>query len=215
MHLDLCPRRAAGVALLTLSVACAPSVVHEQGVATTASSSEPQRARVLASTIHGDVRFNREERLLVESAAEAWHYFTQGRVRFAVVWDWSSDTYMALAKKPHMIRVPAREDKVELLDAREGGRTRGYVREAEIGIVAERCDELYPVVMHELGHFAGLEHVRLGGSVMHRTSPGGRFTEADGEECVRVGLCDTEDDRGLHELGAKVRAVVIRGTAGR
>jgi hypothetical protein len=170
--------------LLALLVACSSSP----------PSSPPAelaiRPLVVDRTIHGDTRFPVEERILAEFAAEAWRAFSAGRVRFAIVWDYDERTFLELAERPHLVRVSPGLEKVSLLDAHARGRVLGYVDGVEIGIVAERCAEFYPVVLHELGHAAGLLDVDSPGAVMAGAGPGWSFKRADRLECQRVGLCE-------------------------
>lgn len=152
------------------------------------------RPLVVDRTLHGDVRFELLERYLFEAACEQWRRLSHGRIRFAVVWDYDERTYVELAAELHVVRVRAL--RVSGLDARERGQTLAYFDpdRLELGVVAERCPELLPIFLHELGHVAGVGDVEEHGCVMSHADPrvGRRsvFAKADRLACVRAGLCE-------------------------
>lgn len=136
-------------------------------------------------TIHGDTRFEREERLLAEYACESWQRFSAGRIRFAIVWDYDEHRFVDLAEQPHMVRLP-----LYLVPQHGLERVAGRVDGNEIRVAADACPELFPCMLHELGHFAGLDDLDVDGVVMSRRRTGWTFKYADKVECIRVGLCE-------------------------
>lgn len=176
------PAGSIGIAVLAFALAasCRPAPVVEARV-------EDVRVRpiVVDRTIHGDTRFYREERFLAEYACEAWQRFSAGRVRFAIVWDYDEAHFVELAELPHIVRTPQ-----YLAPQRGRERVGGWVDGNEIHVVPDNCPELYPCVLHELGHFAGLEDLGEPGAIMSRRYTGWKFNEADRAECIRVGRCE-------------------------
>lgn len=51
-------------------------------------------------------------------------------------------------------------------------------------------EDFKKVVMHEMGHALGLDHIEAGPSLMNQHATSGTITPADIEECKRVGACD-------------------------
>lgn len=164
-------------ALLALAAA---ACAREADVPISAFSPPELRPLVVDRTIHGDTRFEPLERELAERACLAWGRFSAGRIRLAIVWDYSETNFLAIADEPHMVRMSA---------AASPPRVAGVVLEQEIRIVPGNAPELYPVILHELGHFVGLEHVPSTRAVMAPRNPAWLFTADDRAECQRVGLC--------------------------
>ena len=155
--------------------------------------SSPHHA--LDTTIHGDTRWNREERWIIEIATEDLARETSNRARFVVVWDLTAESNLLAEDVPRIVRVPPHLAAVRDGDAHVGARGGRMLAWTEPGpiihVVAERCAELYPVVLHELGHAAGLEDLPAGErGVMGRERREWKFTAADRRECVRVGRCE-------------------------
>lgn len=153
--------------------------------------------------IHADTRFTQEERWIAEYARRDLVKFTRDRAELGIVWDLDETTLLALKDEPHMLRLLSSDPRVTAVDAelRGRGRARGFqkgpgvVRDYRhpmmIGIVVDRVPELYPVVLHELGHAVGMDELPPGrAGVMCSPNPAWKFTDADREECRRVGLCD-------------------------
>jgi len=140
--------------------------------------------------IHGDDRFKFEERLLIEKACNEVAWRSSGHSVFRMVWDWTDGTFLSLVDRPHMVRVSITDMKVTVLDTHFHGRVLGYVHEKEVGIIVDRCLELYPVVLHELWHLAGLDHTPTPGGLMSEVRASSRWTTADQEWCVTSGMCD-------------------------
>lgn len=99
----------------------------------------------------------------------------------------------AAARWSAVTREPVRIDPggcaVHVVDELGDG---GIVGEYEPGAMVVRRDAFVrSVVMHEMGHGLGLEHVD--GGVMNAV-PWGTMTAADVAECRRVGACATNDE---------------------
>lgn len=151
--------------------------------------------RELALTLHGDTRFTFEERLLAESAAIEVGRFTRGRARFLIAWDSSEENLLELVGSPRLVRSPGMGSAIDLADGFARGRVKAWVDPGPplvIYVAPERCAELYPVLLHELGHAAGLGDLEGVAAVMRRDGPAWMFTRHDHAECVRVGVCGEE-----------------------
>lgn len=162
--------------LLLALAACVPTVADEPAV--------PEMApiRMVDAVIHGDTRFDPLERIIVADSLEAWRRFTDGRARISIVWDFdgSSLDRLALAGEPILSRMPAWVPP---------GNEAGAVDAGIIYVVADKCPSLRACVLHELGHYLGMQHVTFHGAVMAAHNPGDAFTTADRYECALRGLC--------------------------
>lgn len=151
--------------------------------------------RELALTLHGDTRFTFEERLLAEAAAGELARFTHGRARLLLAWDMDAESLLAFASSPRLVRAPGMSTAIDLADGFARGKVKGWVDPGPplvIYVVPERCAELYPVFLHELGHAAGFGDLEGAPAVMRRDGPEWTFTRHDHAECVRVGVCGEE-----------------------
>lgn len=154
--------------------------------------------REVALTLHGDTRFSQEERWIVEAAADAWARFTAGRVRVAIAWD--LDEAAAAGGRARgwarLVRDDGRGRGARLMaQARTGGGDPvvGWVDHGPpvvVHVVADRVPELYPVVLHELGHVAGLPDLEPEARAV-MTPGAGRwaFSAADRAACEAFGVC--------------------------
>lgn len=132
----------------------------------------PEVRRELAIVLHGDTRFRLEERWIAEDAARAWAKFTGGRV-------WAAGAAMAQA---HGSRADRGGDPVSAWTL-EGP-------PVVVNIVPARAAELYPVVLHELGHVAGLPDLEPDArAVMTPGSGRWAFTARDRAACEAAGVC--------------------------
>jgi hypothetical protein len=136
------------------------------------------------ANVHGDARFDADERRDVERAAEAWRRMTRGRVDFRIYWDRGPlhDGYREIVPVSYLD-----------LHGSTGEPACGGVRGGVLMLVRDpyRCRPLYPIVLHELGHFAGIEHhVDRPGAVMHWEGPNAwTLTAADEWLCEKEGVC--------------------------
>lgn len=166
---------------LALGVACAPPRA-------------PEVRRELAVTLHGDTRLTQEERWIVEHACAEWRRFTRGRVRIAVTWDLDEAAVMRALALPRLVRAEPWQAATEMAQAHTQNMdpVAGWTVEGPpvvVHLVMRNAPELYPVVLHELGHVAGLGHVEAVRAVMMPGAQGWTFTAADEAECARVGVC--------------------------
>lgn len=164
----------------------------------------PPNARVEASFwLHADTRFQQEERWIGDAAAKEIVRFTRGRANIAIAWDLDEESFLRLRNEPRMIRMTSFDPRVAAVDAqlRGRGRARGFqkapfaVRDVQlpmtVGIVVDRAPELYPVMLHELGHAVGFDELPADQpGVMNSANPAWKWTRWDWEECHRVGLCE-------------------------
>lgn len=180
---------------LLLLLACGTIPSGTPPEAPTELAVAPPIRRAIDRTLHGDTRWNREERLLWEMGCEELERFTSGRARFVIVWDLSGDAVELLADDaPRVVRVPGYIAPIPWADAHAGGGAQVLAWTEPgpiIHVVAERCAELYPVILHELGHAAGLDDLPEGyRGVMNLERRAWKFSEDDRRECVRVARCE-------------------------
>ncbi len=159
---------------------------------------QPPKVVVDASFwMHGDTRFVPGERASVERALSDWKRFSKGRVNILVAWDLDEARFFDLRDQPRILKVDSFDPRTRAVDASlsNGVVALGFFRPADetvpmtVAIVSDRVQELYPVILHEIGHVVGLDDLQGGGSVMSRLDAVPVFTSADLEECVRVGVC--------------------------
>lgn len=136
---------------------------------------------VVSRTIHGDTRFSKSERALIQSAAAAWGIFTHGRAKLTFVWDLDDESLQDLADRPMIVRS---NKAARVPDC--GGNVDGDV----MRIVPAVCPDTYACTLHEMGHYLGIGHVPYPHSVMSARGQVRQFSSADREACVGVGLCD-------------------------
>jgi hypothetical protein len=119
---------------------------------------EPPRVAMEASRwLHGDTRFTREERWLVELATDAWRKFTRNAVNLAVAWDLDEARFLELRSEPRILRLYSTDARVSAVDGnlRGRGRARGYQHgprgdvPGTVALVVDRLPEFYPAILHE------------------------------------------------------------------
>ena len=152
-------------------------------------------SREVALTLHGDTRLDQPSRWIVEEACAAWRKFTRGHVRIRMAWDLDEEA-SARAETlllPRLVLVAPELAR----HAETGEAVCGYVSGSPpvLHLVDARrdgrCVELYPLVLHELGHVAGLGHVERDGAVMASSGPTAwKFTAADEWLCSEGRLCE-------------------------
>lgn len=156
-----------------------------------------------AFVVHGDTSFKPEERMIVELACERWRRFSGGRINLVMAWDLSpealvdGDRARYLVSQARLLRVEHDDSRAARVQARlhPGEHALGFTTPKGVvppiaGIVADRVAELYPVVLHELGHVAGLPELPAGErGVMSRDVEAWKFTEADWKLCVAEAVC--------------------------
>lgn len=153
--------------------------------------------------MHGDVDFTDVERAAIISATNEWRSFSGGRVDIKVVFDLDFDDESAMQYKqaPVIIRV----DSTMRLGVDPG--TIAFTNSHhQIALIMDRLTSFRPVVMHEMGHAAGLRwpdwcpSTRYGdadcdhspdlNSIMSAVYRGAQsFTPADKAFCRAAGYC--------------------------
>lgn len=157
----------------------------------------PTREVEASAWLHGDTRFNREERLIWEYACDGWRTFSRGKVNFWIRWDLDEETFLDLREQPRVLRLDSTDPRFQAVDfGLRDGRARAFHRPPDgtlpltIAVAADRVPELYPVALHELGHAAGVEDLPRGrAGVMSRTAPAWKFTRADWDACRAASVC--------------------------
>lgn len=159
----------------------------------------PEVRRELAILLHGDTRFRQEERWIAEDAARAWARFTGGRVRVAFAWDLDEAAVEGALLRPRFVRAEPWATGAAMAQAHGSRADRGgdpvsaWTLEGPpvvVNVVPARAAELYPVVLHELGHVAGLPDLEPDARAV-MTPGAGRwaFTARDRAACEAAGVC--------------------------
>lgn len=160
--------------------------------------------REYAATMHADEGFPEDLRTEIDAAAKAWRTFTGGRVWISVVYDLDSldDFRDRLRRNENMVlalfdAMPFTHE----LDTRFRGITLGATLQGRgvstlVFVVLDRIPmaKFRRIVMHELGHVAGLPDLADDGHVMSgrdsaRVPTPSTFTPKDLELCEANGLC--------------------------
>lgn len=175
---------------MRIAVAALAMAALSCGSTTAVPPSVTARPRLQSTFIHGDVRFDAGERALVERALGDLTTFTGGKLRLSVIWDWREDNFELFEPLPHLVKRSPKTPKVQDVDDHTHGRTLAFVDGSEIAIVTERTQPRYAIILHELGHFVGLEHVDATLAVMAPVPTSTTFTSADRAECIRIKLCE-------------------------
>jgi hypothetical protein len=162
------------------------------------------------TVIHGDTRFEREERELAEYAAESWRIFSKGRIDVELVWDLDEPNLVRLRDSARMIRVSAEDPRTKAVETKHrlprNVHAAAWFHPADeylpliIGIVPDAAPELTPVFLHEFGHAAGLDELPAGERGIMSVAYGAwRFSVADYRQCERARLCAGPPPPGLVE----------------
>lgn len=150
-----------------------------------------------------------EEFLSIVQASIEWNEVTNGQVTFDIkrLPDSDIDIHNAII----MINVSTDYPEVILLDARRGLITLGFFNHeaslAYIALVSERINEgrFTQIVLHELGHSLGLEHVDDVdglGTLMYPTIDLGsmHITQTDLKQFCKLYHCDSSKFHGFSEI---------------
>lgn len=151
--------------------------------------------------IHVDTAFTPEERQHIRNAASAWRLFTLGAVNLVTVDD--LDMTSVATDSHRILKVNSKTSKslVDMVDAEHPGYTvlawalieRHPWAARRIYVIEDRVDpeQFHWIVVHEMGHFIGLDDLPTTGDVM---SGVGRFrmewfTPSDLRECQAARVC--------------------------
>lgn len=151
--------------------------------------------------LHGDMDFSQQERQIVSEAVDRWYEFTNGKFLFHIIYDISKYDLDALTKDDIILKVASSFYLVKESEQRSKGRTCGlchrFTNRGNIYMVENRVrnyQTFRTVLMHELGHYIGLDHTE-GPSIMYEyTDQTGDFTKNDA-----LAFCE-EYGCGLNEL---------------
>lgn len=190
--------------LCTLLAACSPSTSIPYD--TTLVKVEGPRPRAADFTFHADADFTATERVAIVAATNEWRTFSSGRVDLRVAFDLDFNSIEALKKykdAPVIIRAESWMSVVQ----DEPGNVIAYTNgKRQIVIIVDRVPSFLPIVMHEMGHAAGLrwpdwcpqsprgeadcDHSPDLNSIMSAAYRGVRsFTDADRAFCRASGHC--------------------------
>jgi UDP-N-acetylglucosamine enolpyruvyl transferase len=153
--------------------------------------------------IHVDVDFTETERAHIRNALTAWSLFTMGRVTLRAEEDLDFNQEEAFQPSHRIVKVFSHGTAlVDMVDAQHPGyKTLAFTMvnpknawaPRAIYVVADRFteDRLHWIVVHELGHFLGLDDLDEMGSVMSGVGrfTGTWFTPSDLRECQAALVC--------------------------
>ena len=154
-----------------------------------------------AAFIHVDTTFTAEERAHIRNAATAWRLFTLGEAKLVTVDD--LDMASVTEDSHRILKVNSKTSKslVDMVDAEHPGYTvlawasiaKHPWTPRRIYVIEDRVDpdQFHWIVVHEMGHFLGLDDLPTTGDVM---SGVGRFkmewfTPSDLRECQAARVC--------------------------
>lgn len=145
--------------------------------------------------LHGDVDFSSAQRRAIEEAVHEWYEFTKNRFLFHIIYDLHKTDLDAAQTNDLIFNVDSQFHHVQTWDAEHAITALGYcINERTRGtiyIVKDRLDNYLDfklTIMHELGHYIGLEHTPKGSIMYKNNSPQTKFTELDGIEfCDKYG----------------------------
>lgn len=189
-------RRLAALALfvLTLVAACMPHASRAPDL----PRADPDGISVTL-VLHGDVDFTAEERADVERAAKAWFDMSSGRITILPAWDLDFGSLESLRRvglASAIVRANSDTPVARQVDEELGAKTLAITTKPLLRVAVwmdrvERAD-FYAVVLHELGHVAGLEHTgKRKGDVMSPVfEPGAvAFSVRDLALCRAAAVC--------------------------
>lgn len=157
--------------------------------------------------LRGDIDFNPCQRVATEDAINEWYEFTKGRFLFHVEYNLRKTDLDAPINDDLIFKVNSRFCHIKTWDKQNGVIGLGFCNNSSnhgiIYMVDDRLNnhmDFKTTMMHELGHYVGLEHT-LEGSIMYKFSSSiKKFTQLDGLEfCDKYG-CELTD---LHYHPAK------------
>lgn len=151
--------------------------------------------------IHVDTAFTAEERAHIRNAATAWRLFTLGEVKLVTVEDLDMSTVTTADHRILKVNSKTSKTLVDMVDAEHPGYTvlawalieKHPWAARRIYVIEDRVDpdQFHWIVVHEMGHFLGLDDLPTTGDVM---SGVGRFkmewfTPTDLRECQAARVC--------------------------
>lgn len=198
------------VFLVCLVVGCSPAALDVPVADVAAHPADGLALRPLyyGVVIHGDTRFEANERTLAEYAADSWRQLTAGRVDVVLKWDLDEVNLIRLRDSARMIRVSSEDPRTTTVRARHRLPPNVHVAAWThlpdkdlpllIGIVPDAVVELTPVFLHEFGHAAGIDDiVTRERGVMNVVYGAWRFSVADWSACTAAMLCSGAPPPGL------------------
>lgn len=163
----------------------------------------------LMGVFHADVDFTKEERQSIKTAVDTWRLQTDGLGCVLVVFDLdfrSIDTLQRYQNAHLIVKADSDTDAVRRIDAETGGEVLGLVmppggvrsgQPTRMLLIADRLHrepgQFHKVVLHELGHVLGMQHLMDSWSVMYpgysKDQTPGCLQDVDLNEFCRVNSC--------------------------
>jgi len=141
---------------LGLLVALLALVVSACCVTSTTVSIHPPQAKATSFTTHVDTAFTPAERAAIVEATKEWERFSSGRVHIEAVFDLDFDSVETLKKFQDAPIIVRAESWMSILDDTPQGVLAWTNGKRQIVLIVDRIPSFKPVIMHEMGHAAGL-----------------------------------------------------------
>ena len=153
--------------------------------------------------LHGDISFTKKERRYIQKAIDAWYVFTKGRFLFHVEYDFDQSDLDMPMKEDLIYRVNSRFYLVQQYNQKHHTNAWGlcynYSPWCNLYLVADRLGStnFTNTVIHEFGHYLGLEHTDKPSMMHGKGITSNSFTELDATELNRwYGFALSELDFG-------------------
>jgi Zn-dependent peptidase ImmA (M78 family) len=145
--------------------------------------------------LHGDRDFNGKQRNLIEDVIDEWYRFTKGKLLFHIEFDLHKNDVDAPMRDDLIFKVNSKFCLVRRWDEQNNITGLGYCynkrKRGSLYMVSDRLTDdnaFKTTLMHELGHYIGLDHTPKGSIMTAFSGEEKGFTEIDAIEfCSKYG----------------------------
>lgn len=150
--------------------------------------------------LRGDMDFTPCQRVATEDAISEWYEFTKGRFLFHVEYDLKKTDLDAPMNDDLIFKVNSKFCHIKTMDKQYEAKICGLCNNSSklgtIYMVDDRLDnhmEFKTTMMHELGHYVGLDHTPEASIMYKNSNSAEKFNQLDGIEfCDKYG-CELTD----------------------